>query len=148
MCVTGIAKGLLILYWGNKTLLMIILTVLLSWKCGSQKMPLNWKLTWIKRKTSLSINRCWLSGTTYISSLVIDFGNKLSTYYHRSPEDDLDTRNITDIVVSSINEMKKQQQIIVVTHNPNIVVNTNSEQVIQLDYRNEQIINSCSGALD
>lgn len=64
------------------------------------------------------------------------------------PEDELDTRNITDIVVSSINEMKKQQQIIVVTHNPNIVVNTNSEQVVQLDYRNEQIINSCSGALD
>lgn len=63
------------------------------------------------------------------------------------PEDDLDTRNITDIVVSSINEMKKNQQIIVVTHNPNIVVNTNSEQVIQLDFLRGQIVNSCSGAL-
>ena len=50
-------------------------------------------------------------------------------------------------IYTSINEMKKQQQIIVVTHNPNIVVNTNSEQVVQLDYRNGQIINSCSGAL-
>lgn len=63
------------------------------------------------------------------------------------PEDDLDTRNITDIVVSSINEMKKNQQIIVVTHNPNIVVNTNSEQVIHLDFLRGQIVNSCSGAL-
>lgn len=63
------------------------------------------------------------------------------------PEDDLDTRNITDIVVSSINDMKKNQQIIVVTHNPNIVVNTNSEQVIQLDFVGGQIVNSCSGAL-
>ena len=34
-----------------------------------------------------------------------------------------------------------------VTHNPNIVVNTNSEQVIQLDFVGGQIVNSCSGAL-
>ena len=63
------------------------------------------------------------------------------------PEDDLDTRNITDIVVSSINQMKKRQQVILVTHNPNIVVNTNSEQVTQLDYVNGQIITACAGAL-
>ena len=63
------------------------------------------------------------------------------------PEDDLDTRNITDIVVNSINHMKRRQQIILVTHNPNIVVNTNSEQVIQLDYVNGQIITACAGAL-
>lgn len=63
------------------------------------------------------------------------------------PEDDLDTRNITEIVVNSINSKKKSQQIIIVTHNPNIVVNTNSEQVIQLDYINGQIVTVCSGAL-
>lgn len=63
------------------------------------------------------------------------------------PEDDLDTRNITEIVVNSINNKKKSQQIIIVTHNPNIVVNTNSEQVIQLDYVNGQIVTICSGAL-
>lgn len=63
------------------------------------------------------------------------------------PEDDLDTRNITEIVVNSINNKKKSQQIIIVTHNPNIVVNTNSEQVIQLDYVNGQIVTVCSGAL-
>lgn len=63
------------------------------------------------------------------------------------PEDDLDTRNITEIVVKGINRIKPQQQIIVVTHNPNIVVNTNSEQVIYLDYRNGQIVSTCAGAL-
>ena len=63
------------------------------------------------------------------------------------PEDDLDTRNITDIVVNSINKMKQRQQIILVTHNPNIVVNTNSEQVTQLDYVNGQIITAHAGAL-
>lgn len=63
------------------------------------------------------------------------------------PEDDLDTRNITDIVVEGINQLKSKQQIILVTHNPNIVVNTNSEQIVQLDFVNGQIINACSGAL-
>ncbi|MDY4783389.1 TrlF family AAA-like ATPase [Pygmaiobacter massiliensis] len=63
------------------------------------------------------------------------------------PEDDLDTRNITTIVVDGIKEIKKNRQVILVTHNPNIVVNTNSEQVVQLDYRSGQICNACSGAL-
>lgn len=63
------------------------------------------------------------------------------------PEDDLDTRNITDIIVEGIKDLKKKQQIILVTHNSNIVVNTNSEQVVQLDFRNGQICNNCSGAL-
>ena len=148
MCVTGIAKGLLILYWGNKTLLMIILTVLLSWKCGSQKMPLNWKLSWIKRKPLYRSIDAGSPGQRTSAVLSLILGISSVPIIRGQPEDELDTRNITDIVVSSINEMKKQQQIIVVTHNPNIVVNTNSEQVVQLDYRNEQIINSCSGALD
>lgn len=63
------------------------------------------------------------------------------------PEDDLDTRNITDIVVKGISEMKNDHQFIIVTHNPNIVVNTNSEQVIQLDVKGGQIQTQCSGAL-
>lgn len=63
------------------------------------------------------------------------------------PEDDLDTRNITDIVVNGISEMKADHQFIIVTHNPNIVVNTNSEQVVQLDVRGGQIQTACSGAL-
>lgn len=63
------------------------------------------------------------------------------------PEDDLDTRNITDIIVRGIEKLKKKQQIILVTHNPNIVVNSNSELVTQLDYINGQIQNVCSGAL-
>lgn len=63
------------------------------------------------------------------------------------PEDDLDTRNITDIVVNGIKSIKKNRQVILVTHNPNIVVNTNSEQIVQLDYRRGQICNACNGAL-
>lgn len=63
------------------------------------------------------------------------------------PEDDLDTRNITEIVVNGIKNIKSTRQVILVTHNPNIVVNTNSEQIVQLDFHNGQICNACSGAL-
>jgi biotin operon repressor len=63
------------------------------------------------------------------------------------PEDDLDTKIISDLIVSGINEKKKNQQIIIVTHNPNIVVNTNSEQVIHMEYNVGEIITPSSGAL-
>lgn len=63
------------------------------------------------------------------------------------PEDDLDTKNITDFIVKGINEKKQSQQIIVVTHNPNIVVNTNSEQVIHMEFAGGEINASHSGAL-
>lgn len=63
------------------------------------------------------------------------------------PEDDLDTKNITDFIVKGINEKKHNQQIIVVTHNPNIVVNTNSEQVIHMEFAGGEIHASHSGAL-
>lgn len=63
------------------------------------------------------------------------------------PEDDLDTKNITDFIVKGINDKKQSQQIIVVTHNPNIVVNTNSEQVIHMEFAGGEINASHSGAL-
>lgn len=63
------------------------------------------------------------------------------------PEDDLDTKNITDFIVKGINEKKQNQQIIVVTHNPNIVVNTNSEQVIHMEFAGGIINASHAGAL-
>lgn len=63
------------------------------------------------------------------------------------PEDDLDTRNITNLVVKSLNGIKNHTQIIVATHNPNIVVNANAEWIIHLDFKNGQIQNSHYGAL-
>lgn len=62
-------------------------------------------------------------------------------------EDDLDTKNITDFIVKGINNKKQNQQIIVVTHNPNIVVNTNSEQVVHMDLVRGEINAIHSGAL-
>lgn len=62
------------------------------------------------------------------------------------PEDDLDNGLITNLIVSKLHENKSNRQIIVVTHNPNIVVNGDSDYVIALESRG-QISNLASGAL-
>ena len=43
------------------------------------------------------------------------------------PEDDLDNALISELVVDQIRNNKSRRQIIVVTHNPNIVVNGDAE---------------------
>lgn len=63
------------------------------------------------------------------------------------PEDDLDTKRISDLVVNGIRRLKLKQQVIVVTHNPNIPVNGASEQVVHLGFVNGQINKRISGAL-
>ncbi|OJV66762.1 MAG: ABC transporter [Clostridiales bacterium 38-18] len=49
------------------------------------------------------------------------------------PEDDLDNHLIFNLIVSHLRSIKCKRQIIVVTHNANIVVNGDSENVISLD---------------
>jgi ABC-type cobalamin/Fe3+-siderophores transport system ATPase subunit len=48
------------------------------------------------------------------------------------PEDDLDNRLIYDLIVAQLREVKSSRQLIVVTHNPNIVVNGDAELVVAL----------------
>ena len=62
------------------------------------------------------------------------------------PEDDLDNGLISSLIVSKLHESKKERQIIIVTHNPNIVVNGDSEYVIALEEKGQININA-SGAL-
>lgn len=50
------------------------------------------------------------------------------------PEDDLDNELITDLIVTTLKQIKKRRQVIVVTHNANIVVNADSEHVSVLKY--------------
>lgn len=54
------------------------------------------------------------------------------------PEDDLDNHLIYDLIVRQLRENKQRRQIIVVTHNPNIVVNGDAELVLVLDFRDGQ----------
>ncbi len=54
------------------------------------------------------------------------------------PEDDLDNHLIYDLVVRQMRENKRRRQIIVVTHNPNIVVNGDAEMLHVLEFRGGQ----------
>ena len=63
------------------------------------------------------------------------------------PEDDLDNHLIYDLVVRQIRENKLRRQIIVVTHNPNIVVNGDAEMLHALDFVRGQCVVQQSGSL-
>jgi len=63
------------------------------------------------------------------------------------PEDDLDNHLIYDLVVQQIRENKQRRQLIVVTHNPNIVVNGDAEMIHALDFTKGQCRVVQSGSL-
>ena len=63
------------------------------------------------------------------------------------PEDDLDNSLIYDLVVRQIRENKLNRQIIVVTHNPNVVVNGDAEMLHALDFIHGQCRVTKSGSL-
>jgi hypothetical protein len=46
------------------------------------------------------------------------------------PEDDLDSRSVYDEIVPFLKEKKKERQIIMVSHNANLVIGADSEQII------------------
>jgi energy-coupling factor transporter ATP-binding protein EcfA2 len=62
------------------------------------------------------------------------------------PEDDLDNRLIYGLVVGGIRNNKRRRQLIVATHNANIVVNGNAELVIPLRFRKGQINAGAQGS--
>lgn len=62
------------------------------------------------------------------------------------PEDDLDNELIYDLIVNQIHSNKNKRQIIIVTHNPNIVVNGDADLVNVMHF-NGQIEIKNSGSL-
>lgn len=63
------------------------------------------------------------------------------------PEDDLDNHLIYDLIVRQIRENKLRRQLIVVTHNPNVVINGDAELVHVMAFGRGQCIVMQSGAL-
>ena len=54
------------------------------------------------------------------------------------PEDDLDNHLIYDLVVRQIRENKLRRQLIIVTHNPNVMINGDAEMVHAFDFSGSQ----------
>ena len=64
------------------------------------------------------------------------------------PEDELDNRFLFETVLPALKRLKGRRQIIVATHNPNIVVNGDADQVIQLEATANRGRVSCAGAIE
>lgn len=66
------------------------------------------------------------------------------------PEENLDNETVVSLLVPVLNEAKKRRQIIMVTHNPNLAVVCDAEQVIYSSFnrKNKQQIRYVSGSIE
>lgn len=64
------------------------------------------------------------------------------------PEDDLDSRSIYDVLVTYLAVRKTERQIIMVSHNANLVIGADSEQVIVANRHGVDRQNACGQAFD
>ena len=90
-----------------------------------------------------------------ILKLLLEFSKKECPILIDQPEDSLDNRAIYTELVAYLRKKKKERQIILVSHNPNVVVGADAEQVIVAnqhgaDSRNEAEVKFqyYSGALE
>ena len=63
-------------------------------------------------------------------AFILSYGNE--PLLLDQPEDDLDNELIYELIVQQLRETKSRRQVIVVTHNANIVVNGDAEMVFPL----------------
>ena len=64
------------------------------------------------------------------------------------PEDDLDHVLIYDLIVKGIHESKSHRQVIIVTHNPNLVVDGDSDLVNVMKFQSGQVQLDKQGGLE
>ena len=77
-----------------------------------------------------------------ILKLLLEFNEKTCPVLIDQPEDSLDNRAIYNELVHYLKQKKKERQIILVTHNPNVVVSADAEQVIvanQHDHKSKNL---------
>ncbi|MBA6359773.1 TrlF family AAA-like ATPase [Colwellia sp. BRX8-6] len=80
--------------------------------------------------------------------LLVDKGNK--PIILDQPEENLDNETIVSLLVPVLTEAKKKRQIIMVTHNPNLAVVCDAEQIIHCEFiqSDSHNINYISGAIE
>ncbi|MDE1970167.1 MAG: hypothetical protein KGI50_01130 [Patescibacteria group bacterium] len=71
--------------------------------------------------------------------LLINLSNEEWPILLDQPEDDLDNRSVYDDLVDFLKKKKLQRQIIIVTHNPNLVVGADSEETIVANQAGQEI---------
>jgi predicted ATPase len=78
----------------------------------------------------------------------VDKGN--SPIILDQPEENLDNETIVSLLVPVLTEAKQKRQIIMVTHNPNLAVVCDAEQIIHCEFSrtNRHHITYTSGAIE
>ena len=64
------------------------------------------------------------------------------------PEDELDNRFLWETVLPALKKLRGRRQVIVATHNANVVVNGDADMVIQLDATADRGRVACAGAIE
>ena len=64
------------------------------------------------------------------------------------PEDELDNKFLWETVLPALKKLRGRRQVIVATHNANIVVNGDADMVIQLDATSRRGRVACAGAIE
>ncbi len=67
------------------------------------------------------------------------------------PEDNLDNKSVFQMLTKFIKLAKKQRQIIIVTHNPNLTVGADAEQVIYVEIdksNNQNVVSVETGSIE
>ena len=73
--------------------------------------------------------------------LLLDLDDSRCPLLIDQPEDDLDNRSIYDELVAYIKTSKRSRQVIIATHNPNLVVTADAEEVIVANQDGEEAQN-------
>lgn len=83
--------------------------------------------------------------TAALLAFILSYGNE--PLLLDQPEDDLDNEVIYDLIVQTLRKIKSERQVIVVTHNANIVVNGDAEMVFPLEVACGQTKVRCEGSI-
>jgi hypothetical protein len=113
-------------------------------------------LSYLRPEYDLRLNNKGLSqlspgekgGLLLVFYLVLDKDNK--PLIIDQPEDNLDNQSVAEILVPYIKRAKKMRQIIMVTHNPNLAIVADAEQIIymNIDKENRFIVSSDAGGIE
>ena len=90
-----------------------------------------------------------------ILKLLLEFSDKSCSILIDQPGDSLDNRAIYNELAKYLRDKKKERQITLVTHNPNVVVSADAEQIIVTNQKGKDFPNEAalkfqyvSGALE
>ncbi|MES2275456.1 MAG: AAA family ATPase [Bacteroidota bacterium] len=113
-------------------------------------------LSYLKPEYDLRLNNKGLNqlspgekgGLLLVFYLVLDKDNK--PLIIDQPEDNLDNQSVAEILVPYIKRAKKLRQIIMVTHNPNLAIVADAEQIIymNIDKENNYVVSCDAGGIE